>query len=297
MNTQGEVLSKIILDESLEPKISLFNFSNYKHGDIFLDHTHEGQIEIMYVYDGYMYMHIDGGYIKVQGNECLIVFPGNVHSLIPKKHEKCNAACIVFDPGDIAGLFNQEDINGSFRFLDEVLKDSLSYFKIMGNHLIRDTIEAMRLNRQRVGEITQLLYRLYFCELYLYLSEELNQNYRGQGIHNQHVHKAIGFIINNSAMGISVKDIADHVKISERHLVRLFNSELGMSVHEYIMLTRIEKAKKVLYGTDQDITTIGVDLGFSSSQHFATVFKNSEGISPSAFRKSKKGISGLRKGA
>ena len=41
MNDHREVLSKLISDNKLDPQITLFNISTYKHGDIFLDHIHK----------------------------------------------------------------------------------------------------------------------------------------------------------------------------------------------------------------------------------------------------------------
>jgi len=33
------------------------------------------------------------------------------------------------------------------------------------------------------------------------------------------------------------------------------------------------------------LTTIAIDLGFSSSQHFSTVFRKMEGMAPSEYRR------------
>jgi AraC-like DNA-binding protein len=58
----------------------------------------------------------------------------------------------------------------------------------------------------------------------------------------------------------------------------------GYSSREYVTVLRLEAAKDLLSHTDRPITAIGVELGFSSSQHFSTVFRQRLGLSPMAFR-------------
>lgn len=286
MSNHREVLSKLVADNKLDPKISLFHINTYKHGDIYLDHVHENEIELMYVFCGYIYIQVNGCYIKIQKNECLITFPNTVHNLIPKKNEKCRAACIVFNPGNLSNSLSDFDLKDNFSFLYQILKNQLGYFKIIANLLIHNVIDAMSLYNSQKNEFSPELLKLYFCELYIYLSKELNENLKKQTLtSNQYVFKAIQYIANNYENAISVQDVAQHVNISDRHLIRLFNNELNMSVHEYITFIRIEKAKKLLSETDQNVTVIGIDLGFNSPQHFATIFKKYENTTPSNYRK------------
>ncbi len=58
----------------------------------------------------------------------------------------------------------------------------------------------------------------------------------------------------------------------------------GYSSMEYVLVVRLELAKQSLSHSDVPITAIAMDLGFSSSQHFSTAFRQRMGLSPSAFR-------------
>ena len=49
-------------------------------------------------------------------------------------------------------------------------------------------------------------------------------------------------------------------------------------------LLRIDEARRLLTETRMDITSIAIELGFSSSQHFASRFKNLTGRTPSDYR-------------
>jgi AraC-like DNA-binding protein len=286
MHGNFEVLSKLISDNKLNPDIMLFHMNTYKHGDIYLDHTHNNAIEFMYVFHGYLYMEVNKKYMKIKKNECLVVFPNIIHSLVMKKNEKCTAGCIVFNPGNLSNSFNMPDTACNISFLYEITKNKSGYIKIIANNFIRNVIEEMYFYNSNRNEFSQELMKLYFCELYIYLSEALNENIEKQfNSENRYINNATEYINNHYSNEISVKDVARNVKLSDRHLTRLFENELNMSVHEYITFLRIEKAKKMLKDSKQDITNISLSLGFNSSQHFATTFKKFENMSPSYYRK------------
>lgn len=83
----------------------------------------------------------------------------------------------------------------------------------------------------------------------------------------------------------SVADLARAVGASESQLTTLFNGWFGTSPYQYLLDRRIERAKELLRTTDVPITTLALDLGFSTSQHFANAFRDRTRTSPSAFRK------------
>ncbi|TDH23473.1 AraC family transcriptional regulator [Segetibacter sp. 3557_3] len=59
----------------------------------------------------------------------------------------------------------------------------------------------------------------------------------------------------------------------------------GFSPLNYLINIRISEALKLLKRIDVQITDIALDVGFYSSQHFATTFKKLTGYTPSEFRK------------
>jgi AraC-like DNA-binding protein len=59
----------------------------------------------------------------------------------------------------------------------------------------------------------------------------------------------------------------------------------GFSPLNYLINIRISEAIKLLKRTDVHITDVALDVGFYSSQHFATTFKKLTGYTPTEFRK------------
>ncbi len=64
----------------------------------------------------------------------------------------------------------------------------------------------------------------------------------------------------------------------------MFHQAFGINPKEYILRKKIVAAKKMLLN-GQDVTSIAFELGFSSSQNFATIFKKLTCSTPSYFKK------------
>lgn len=89
---------------------------------------------------------------------------------------------------------------------------------------------------------------------------------------------------NNSAMSLTLKDMADMCSMSEYHFLREFKKCEGKTPHEYVVSTSVERAKLML-DTGLKINEISSELGFSDPLYFSRVFKKYTGMSPSEYRK------------
>ena len=82
---------------------------------------------------------------------------------------------------------------------------------------------------------------------------------------------------------LSSQMIADQLKISDGHLRKMFREEMGVTLSDYILQFRIDKARGLLLKKSAKISGIYEKLGFSSSQYFSTVFKKKTGLSPKEY--------------
>jgi len=83
----------------------------------------------------------------------------------------------------------------------------------------------------------------------------------------------------------SVSYIGNELGISPYYLSDLLKKETGRNTIEHIHFYIIDRAKSELLGTNQSVSEIAYNLGFEYPQHFAKVFKNKTGKSPTEFRK------------
>ena len=94
---------------------------------------------------------------------------------------------------------------------------------------------------------------------------------------------AIQLIIQNSG-NISSQEISKKVLYSSRHLNRLFNQYLGLSMKSFSRLVRINKSIKLLNNNKTSLMSICNELGFYDIPHFIKDFKIVCGITPQKYR-------------
>ena len=83
---------------------------------------------------------------------------------------------------------------------------------------------------------------------------------------------------------LRLNELADELGMSVSHFRQRFVKELGISPGRYVVSRRVTFAKKLLHDPALSITQIATQLGFSSSQHLATTFRQWTGVSPTAYR-------------
>lgn len=85
----------------------------------------------------------------------------------------------------------------------------------------------------------------------------------------------------------SVYFLGTEMGMSPYYMSDLLKKETGRNTIEHIHFYLIDRAKNALLGTNQSVSEIAYNLGFEYPQHFAKVFKNKTGITPTEFRKVK----------
>ena len=96
--------------------------------------------------------------------------------------------------------------------------------------------------------------------------------------------KSLDYIYNNLHSKITLGDIAQECGLSAPYLSKLFHSEVGVTVTQYILQKRIEAAENLLNFSDYSCLEISNYLCFSSESHFIQVFKKYTKITPKEYR-------------
>lgn len=68
-------------------------------------------------------------------------------------------------------------------------------------------------------------------------------------------------------------------------LSKTFSQHQGITIEQYWMRQRIERAKELLRYGEQTVGTIALELGYSSTAHFSNQFKKNTGYSPRTYQK------------
>ena len=96
--------------------------------------------------------------------------------------------------------------------------------------------------------------------------------------------KIIEYVRENYRYPIKNSELAKRFGYHPNHLNRVVKDHTGMPLKSYIISCRIAAAKEQLATTDEPITTISENLGFSSPSYFAEIFSRSESMSPREYR-------------
>lgn len=96
------------------------------------------------------------------------------------------------------------------------------------------------------------------------------------------------YVEKNFCVGtLSVGEIASYVGVSVNYARQIFKDTYGMSISDFILEKRIEKAKELLRTTDYTSKRIAEMIGYSDNRYFYVVFKKKVGETAESFRKKK----------
>jgi transcriptional regulator GlxA family with amidase domain len=78
--------------------------------------------------------------------------------------------------------------------------------------------------------------------------------------------------------------MADRAAVSERHLVRMFRVQVGMTPARFVERARLEAAKVLLATGDNSQEAVARRAGFGSADTMRRTFRRALGVSPSTYR-------------
>jgi len=83
------------------------------------------------------------------------------------------------------------------------------------------------------------------------------------------------------------KILSDEMHLEYNYLSNLFSSIEGITLEQYIIRQKIEKAKELLFYDELNLSEIANRLGYSSVAHLSGQFKKVTGFTPSELKKSR----------
>ncbi|MFP5114023.1 response regulator transcription factor [Bacillaceae bacterium C204] len=99
------------------------------------------------------------------------------------------------------------------------------------------------------------------------------------------IREAIDYINNHLKNELTQKEVADHVHLNPSYLSVLFKEHVKLTFSEYVTRRRIQRAKELLISTNLPINDIAEESGYKTAKYFIKIFKELEGMTPSAYRK------------
>lgn len=238
-----------------------------------------------------IYMHSDGGNIVFEDKiypikKGALCFIGSkkIHYTIPSQPEKyirsklfvtreehLNLLSLFSDKNNFWGLFTED------RAVYALIPEE-------SQHEVERLIEEIKeCQLEKTYFRTKLICN--YINLLTYIDRFTNDK---KTVQSEFSFTVLEYINNHISESISIDSICSKFHMSKYHFCRKFKAITGVSVMEYILKTRIAKAKIRLTDKSLSVTDVASKCGFSGISYFCRVFKEQTGKTPLEYRRSEK---------
>ncbi len=214
------------------------------------------------------------GVHNIKSGDLLIIFPGEWHSYKPDEQEGWSEYWIGFSGANMDSRVK----HGFFSPSNPIYKVGHNEFLInLYEEAIRTAKRQEYCFQQLLAGIVNHMLGIIFMRGSIKEDESLKNELKI-------VNMAKNIMIESIENNIMMPDIARKLNISYTSFRRLFKKITGQSPAQYFINMRIQRAKKMLLGTDASIKEISLTLQFENPEYFSTMFKKKTGLSPQQFR-------------
>lgn len=262
------------------PELHIFGHDHFLSATPIGPHTHKNCYEFVFVEKGKAAWEVEGEEYETRSGDVFHTRPDERHSGRFNIIEPSKLWWLIFDdPGSYDSWL------GISREETEHIRDSLLELPRIIHNVYGASDHLQKLKQAVVNDeaLSALRARHYIMQIVLMLMEperkvKVAEDLEDVILNLTHEMKA------QPDMRVSMDRLAARVGVSTSHFHKVFRKVVKCSPYEFMERNRIESACRRLADTNESVTAIAFDLGFKTTQHFATVFRKFLGISPTQWR-------------
>lgn len=246
-------------------------------------HWHN-DLELILVLEGSIEISVEDKNYKLLKGELLLINSCSVHRIY--KTDVQNTLLIFqFDASLCSKLY--PDITKLYFKFDLYLQNEEGEYLA---HIVRSYVaKIIRVIKERsetyILETYSLLYGMITYMLKNYKLKKLsgtNILYNQENLNR--LIRILTYVNENYCEKINIGQLANKEHLSTTYFSHFVKDMIGVSLQTYITQLRIEKARKMLIFTDENISNISEKCGFSELKIFSQQFKRYYTLTPSKFR-------------
>ncbi len=244
------------------------------------EHFHQ-DLEILYILEGAVDIFVDKKVSHLAKDDIYVVNSNRKHSFRTRDNILMMRLLASYQ------MVTEYTTNGEAIFwCDSSVADSDRYERL--RRLLRTILKHYVENREYMisfGYLADCYAVLdYLTAHFMLRPGDLQKNDNGDR-YEERLHQINHYIYNNYDQPISMKELSEKLYLSNGYLSRFFKKNYGMSFAGYLTNVRVFHAADDLLYTDDPVTRIAYNNGFTSAALFNKVFKKAYGQTPSEFRK------------
>ncbi len=242
---------------------------------------HRGLVELLLLCSGCKRMWVENRRYDMQGGDLLVIFPGERHGAEDVIQNRSSLLYLLMTvPAESPRFCMLEETERRILW-DRLRTLPLRKFQVPAS--VRRELDRMFENIHSEDPLAQARIRTGLMEL---LFQVLDASAAGTSQLPPDIAAVIRYIRERRGEMPGISQMASLVNLSESRFKQKFKQATGIPPAEFMVREKIGEAKLLLEDSGQTVTSIAMELGFSSSQHFSVLFKKYVGESPVQYRRS-----------
>jgi AraC-like DNA-binding protein len=269
------------------------------HRDYFApNHTHEF-LELNLITAGQGCHEVSGAKMAVRANDVFVIPSGIVHAYgggqgLDVLHVLLRPSFVLEHQTDFMGLpgfdllFTVEPAfraKVGLRYSLHLAPEDMAQAEQLSASIEAEQARAPSQHRDMVLTGLGLSLIACLCRSYLRQHAEMLEASAPTDVRAAAIHDTVQFMSEHVGQPLSSGDLATRARMSPSAYSRLFHQIIGVTPTEYLTRLRVERARRLLSGTQMPLTAVAVETGFYDAAHFTRTFRRIVLCTPGQYRK------------
>lgn len=284
-------MKKIIYNRSM-PGLAITRVVRDYEFSMPIRHMHD-EYEIYYLVEGERFYFIENQIYHIQKGSLVFINRNQIHKTVQSGECHHERIALMLKESFLSGFLavtGELSLPAFFRKNQGVLSLSApdqDYVLSLLNGI------AAEMSTQDPGYHTMILSKLtrllIFCQRFRQRTNIDSSCSLSSSVTHQKVSEVASYISAHYAEAATLDTVARHFFMSKSYLSRIFKQATGYTVNEYINVSRVLEARRLLIESDLSVTQIAEAVGYDSITYFEKIFRSQTGTSPLRYRKKNMG--------